>query len=70
MSHATKLWRNGIGIGVAVTPTQAQAFAAAGFELFEGRVQLDGRETAYLCDNFVCQLPIMDAAALDELLYN
>jgi uncharacterized protein len=66
MARVAKLWLG--GVGVAVTPTQAQAFAAAGFELFEGRVQVDGRETAYLCDNFVCQLPVTDATALEELL--
>jgi uncharacterized protein len=57
-------------VGVVATPGQAQAFAAAGFELFEGRVQVDGRETAYLCDNFVCQLPVTDADALEDLLGN
>jgi uncharacterized protein YyaL (SSP411 family) len=66
MSHQAKRWQG--GVGVAVTPAQARAFEAAGFELFEGRVQVDGRETAYLCDNFVCQLPVTDAAALAKLL--
>ncbi len=66
MSNTAKRWLG--GVGVAVTPAQAQAFEAAGFELFEGRIQTDGRETAYLCDNFVCQLPVTDAAELGKLL--
>ena len=66
MARDAKLWQGGVGI--AVTPTQAEAFAAAGFELFDGRVQVDGRETAYLCENFVCQLPVTTAAALGDLL--
>ncbi|MDQ1552915.1 MAG: uncharacterized protein QOD50_2337 [Actinomycetota bacterium] len=66
MARDAKVWLDGVGI--AVTPAQAQAFAAAGFELFDGRVQVDGRETAYLCENFVCQLPVTNAEALAELL--
>ena len=66
MSRDATLWRD--GVGVAVTPAQAQAFADSGFELFEGRVQVGDRETAYLCDNFVCQLPVTEAGALEKLL--
>jgi uncharacterized protein YyaL (SSP411 family) len=47
-----------------VTEAQASAFAQAGFELFSGRVSMDGRATAYLCRNFVCRLPTTDAAKL------
>jgi uncharacterized protein YyaL (SSP411 family) len=47
-----------------VTEAQASAFAQAGFELFSGRVSVDGRATAYLCRNFVCRLPTTDAAKL------
>ena len=56
------------GVGIAVTPDQAEAFAAAGFELFAGRNQQRGRETAYLCEDFVCRLPVTDAEALAALL--
>jgi uncharacterized protein YyaL (SSP411 family) len=56
------------GLVAIVTPTQSAAFAAAGFELFESRGQSDGKPTAYLCDNFVCQLPVTEAAQLEELL--
>jgi uncharacterized protein YyaL (SSP411 family) len=40
------------------------AFSAAGFELFEGRTTLGGRSAAYVCEDFVCRLPVTDAAAL------
>jgi uncharacterized protein len=56
------------GVVVVVTPAQARAFTDAGFELFEARDESAGRPTAYLCENFVCQLPVTDAIALSELL--
>lgn len=46
------------------TEAQAEALAAGGFELFEGRTTRDGLPTAYLCRDFVCRLPVTDAAAL------
>jgi uncharacterized protein YyaL (SSP411 family) len=39
-------------------------FAAAGFDLFDGRSTRDGLPTAYLCRDFVCRLPLTDADAL------
>jgi uncharacterized protein YyaL (SSP411 family) len=56
------------GVVVIVTPAQARAFARAGFELFEARDSIDGRPTAYLCENFVCQLPVTDTGALAVLI--
>jgi uncharacterized protein YyaL (SSP411 family) len=56
------------GIAVVVTSSQARAFADAGFELFEARGTADGRPTAYLCENFVCQLPVTTAGELAGLL--
>ncbi|EAR23778.1 hypothetical protein A20C1_12410 [marine actinobacterium PHSC20C1] len=66
-SLARKLHRAG-GIGVAVSQAQADAFAASGFELFAARAATDGAPTAYLCEEFVCRLPLTDAAALTALL--
>ena len=36
--------------------------------LLRDRVAIDGRPTAYVCRNFVCNLPVTDAAALEEQL--
>ncbi|MEO7375010.1 MAG: thioredoxin domain-containing protein [Terrimesophilobacter sp.] len=56
--------RDDVGITAVVTADQAAAFDAAGFELFEGRTSQGGAPTAYLCRDFVCRLPLTDAAAL------
>ncbi|MEO8261291.1 MAG: DUF255 domain-containing protein [Pseudolysinimonas sp.] len=66
LSETSAGWRR--GVRVVVTPAQATEFAAAGFALFEGRAERDGRPAAYLCRHFVCALPVTTAAALRELL--
>ncbi|WP_341954042.1 DUF255 domain-containing protein [Salinibacterium sp. TMP30] len=66
-SLARNLHRAG-GIGVAVSQAQAGAFAASGFELFAARTAIEGKPTAYLCEEFVCRLPLTDVAALGALL--
>ena len=57
-----------IGMPSAVTAvvsgSSAAAFAAAGFELFEGRTTVGGAPTAYACRDFVCRLPVTDPAGL------
>ncbi|SDS09180.1 thioredoxin domain-containing protein [Microbacterium paraoxydans] len=47
-----------------VTPAQAAGFAAAGFELFEGKEAT--AERAYDCRAFVCRLPVSDPAAISR----
>ncbi|MBP3978930.1 thioredoxin domain-containing protein [Microbacterium sp. BLY] len=47
-----------------VTPAQAAAFAAAGFELFEGKEST--AERAYDCRAFVCRLPVSDPAEVSR----
>ncbi|EPR75281.1 Thymidylate kinase [Leifsonia rubra CMS 76R] len=64
---ARKLHRAG-GIGVVASQAQAEAFAASGFELFAARTAIEGKPTAYLCEEFVCRLPLTDPAALGALL--
>jgi uncharacterized protein YyaL (SSP411 family) len=56
------------GLAVVVTSTQSTEFAAAGFELFESRGLVEGKPTAYLCEDFVCQLPVTEVTALETLL--
>jgi uncharacterized protein YyaL (SSP411 family) len=36
--------------------------------LLEGRVLINGQPTAYVCQNYACQMPVTDAAALLEQL--
>ena len=52
------------GVIAVVDEAAARAFAAAGFELFEGRTAVSGVPAAYLCRDFVCRLPVTDPAAL------
>ena len=54
-------------ITVVVDDATADAFAAAGFELFEARHGIEGRAAAYVCQDFVCRLPVTDAAELGRL---
>lgn len=60
-------WFRPGGLAAAVDPKQAADWSGRGFELFDGRVAKDGRPTAYLCSDFVCRLPVTDAAELREL---
>jgi uncharacterized protein YyaL (SSP411 family) len=57
-------WFRSGSVSTVVTRAQAAAFATAGFELFEGR----DREAAYLCEAFVCRLPLTDPDELDRAL--
>jgi uncharacterized protein YyaL (SSP411 family) len=57
-----------VALSIAVTESQAAAFADAGFELFAGRTARGGAAASYLCEQFVCRLPVTDAAALTALL--
>ena len=47
-----------------LTPAAAAAFAEAGFELFAERGLVRGGAAAYVCEDFVCRLPVTDPAAL------
>lgn len=54
LAHAAR--RADADVVAVVSPTQAGAFAAAGFELFDGRGGASG--LAYDCRGFVCLLPV------------
>ena len=60
--------RHAASVAAIVTESQARVFAAAGFELFEGRTAQDDDATAYRCRSFVCALPVHDPGALEELV--
>ncbi|MDJ0376379.1 thioredoxin domain-containing protein [Cryobacterium sp. PH31-L1] len=59
--------RHAAGVVTSVSESQAQAFAAAGFDLFLARTAKANQPTAYLCRDFVCQLPITDPAQLPPI---
>jgi len=63
---ATRL--HAASVATIVTERQALAFAAAGFELFEGRTAQHAAVTAYRCRSFVCALPVHEAGALEALV--
>jgi uncharacterized protein YyaL (SSP411 family) len=58
----------GLDVTAEVTNEQAAAFAEAGFSLFRDRVSRGGRAAAYLCEGFVCRLPVQDPADLRGVL--
>ncbi|HWM32703.1 MAG TPA: DUF255 domain-containing protein [Pseudolysinimonas sp.] len=66
LGAAAREWR--AGVRAVVTAAGAGAFASAGFELFAGRELRDGRPAAYLCEGFVCRLPVSTAGELRPLL--
>jgi len=49
-------------------PNQVVAWKQAGAEsaipLLEGREAIESKATAYVCQNFACQMPVTDAGAL------
>ncbi|MBI3634909.1 MAG: thioredoxin domain-containing protein [Candidatus Rokubacteria bacterium] len=42
--------------------------AAAGLPLLEGRAPVDGKATAFVCRDYVCQLPVTEPSALGDQL--
>ena len=50
--------------GIVVTAEQSREWAEVGFELFEGRTA----EAAYVCEDFVCRLPVTTVEELLPLL--
>ncbi|MBI4640500.1 MAG: thioredoxin domain-containing protein, partial [Candidatus Tectomicrobia bacterium] len=52
---------------VVVDPSQDSSDALAN-PLFEDKDQIDGKATAYVCQNFACSMPVTDAGALGKLL--
>ncbi len=53
-------------LSVAVRQSAAIELGQIGLELFAGRTALESRATAYLCQDFVCRLPVHTAEELAE----
>ena len=49
---------------VLVGADGAESATSSGLPLLEGRGLVDGKPTAYVCENYACQLPVTDAEAL------
>jgi uncharacterized protein len=60
--------RHAASVSTIVTERQAREFAAAGFELFEGRGVQSEAATAYRCRSFMCALPVNGAHELEALV--
>jgi uncharacterized protein len=65
VADVARHWQHTGAVSIAVTRVQATEWAAAGFELFEGR---DTTDAAYYCRDFVCRLPVATSADLTALL--
>jgi uncharacterized protein YyaL (SSP411 family) len=73
MASLARGWYRSGAVSTVLTDAAAASFADAGFELFEARTtQQDSTgkplPTAYLCQDFVCRLPITDQAGLASAL--
>ncbi|WP_105035932.1 thioredoxin domain-containing protein [Cryobacterium aureum] len=60
--------RHPAGVVASVSESQARAFTAGGFDLFAARTAPSGQPTAYLCRDFVCQLPVTDPVQLPPIV--
>jgi uncharacterized protein YyaL (SSP411 family) len=68
LATVARAWGGPSRVLALVTDEQAAQFAADGFDLFAARASRGGDDTAYLCEHFVCDLPLTDAAALADRL--
>ncbi len=62
---------NKVVAGRDAAPVAAAPDAASephGIPLLEGKEMIEGKPTAYVCQHYVCQLPVTDAAALGQQL--
>jgi len=55
-------------LSIAVRQSAAIELGLIGLELFAGRTALESRATAYLCQDFVCRLPVHTAEELESAL--
>jgi len=53
---------------IVLDPDKEDCFLRSRRHSLGSFIQVDGRATAHVCDNFTCSLPVTDVAALDKLL--
>ncbi|MGE5603781.1 MAG: thioredoxin domain-containing protein, partial [Nitrososphaerales archaeon] len=63
-----EIWRRYLPNSVWALARPGDEAAAGLVPLLAGRPQLDGKATAYVCQNYVCRLPVTEAAGLAEQL--
>lgn len=68
LAAVARVWGGPARVLAIVSETAAEAFTASGFELFAARTSRDGADTAYLCEHFVCDLPLTAADRLADRL--
>jgi uncharacterized protein YyaL (SSP411 family) len=68
LADVARAWGGPARVLAIVSDPAVAAFAAAGFELFAARSSHGGADTAYLCEHFVCDLPLTAATALTDRL--
>ncbi len=66
VASRARFWQGGLTL--VVSRAQAAEWTAQRFDLLEGRSSVPGVATAYLCEDFVCRLPVTDDAELAALL--
>ena len=54
----------GVGGQDADEPNKTENSGAIDSPLLEDRPQIDGKPTAFVCENYACQLPVTDPEAL------
>jgi uncharacterized protein YyaL (SSP411 family) len=55
-------------VALLVAEDESRAKLAANLPAIEGMHMVNGKATAYVCENYACQLPVSDVAQLAELL--
>ena len=53
---------------IVLDPVKQDSFLRSRRPSLGSFTQVNGRATAYVCDNFTCSLPVTDVVALDKLL--
>ena len=53
---------------IVLDPEKQDSFLRSRRQSLESFSPVNGKATAYVCDNFTCSLPVTDVAALGKLL--